>query len=121
MGMNYVRIKLPAREKLVSVFGVLMLAGGFLLGHLEIWAMVFAGFGVALAMPVFNERVIAQTQPVDRDHALSIGYAMVFAGQLVSPFIFSGLSIAQRIWGMTFAALALSVIALSRRLQVATP
>lgn len=121
VGMNYARIKLPAREKLISVFGVLMLAGGFLLGHLEIWAMVFAGFGVALAMPVFNERVIAQTQPDDRDHALSIGYAMVFAGQLVSPFIFSGLSIAQRLWGMTLAALVLSVIALSRRLQVAAP
>lgn len=121
VGMNYARIKLPAREKLISVFGVLLIAGGLLLGRLEIWAMVFAGFGVALAMPVFNERVIAQTQPDDRDHALSIGYAMVFAGQLVSPFIFSGLSIAQRLWGLTLAAFVLSVLALSRRLHVATP
>ena len=120
VGMNYAHLKLPAREKLVSVFAVLLIAGGFLLNRLEILAMVFAGLGVALAMPVFNERVIAQTQPVDRDHALSIGYAMVFAGQLVSPFIFSGLSIAQRLWGMTLAALVLSVFALSRRLQVAT-
>lgn len=121
VGMNYAHIKLPSREKLVSVFGVLMLAGGFLLGRLEIWAMVFAGFGVALAMPVFNERVIAQSQPDDRDQALSIGYAMVFAGQLMSPFIFSELSIVQRLWGLTSAALLLSVIALSRRLQVAAP
>lgn len=121
VGMNYARIKLPAREKLISVFGVLLIAGGLLLARLEIWAMVFAGLGVALAMPVFNERVIAQTQPDDRDHALSIGYAMVFAGQLVSPFIFSGLTIAQRLWGLTLAAFVLSVLALSRRLQVATP
>ena len=121
VGMNYARIKLPAREKLISVFGVLLIAGGLLLARLEIWAMVFAGLGVALAMPVFNERVIAQTRPVDRDHALSIGYAMVFAGQLVSPFIFSGLTIAQRLWGLTLAAFVLSVLALSRRLQVATP
>ncbi|WP_125706926.1 MFS transporter [Lacticaseibacillus porcinae] len=121
VGMNYAHIKASPQRKLITIFADLVLAGSCLLLRLPILTMMFAGLGVAMAMPVFNERVIAQTSPADRDHALSIGYAMVFAGQLVSPFIFSSLNISQRLWELTGTALVFGLLALRRRLQVAAP
>lgn len=117
VGMNYARIHWSPTAKLVSVFVVLTIGGGLLLARQPWLAMIFAGVGVALAMPVFNEQVIAQARPIDRDHALNVGYAMVFAGQLVSPLLFSGLNIEWRLWGITMVSFALALLAW--RLQVA--
>lgn len=120
IGINYARIHLPQRLKVSLVFIVLGVAGAGLWWHWPWVTLVAAGTGVALAMPVFNEQVIADTDATHRDGALSIGYAMVFAGQLVSPFIFSGLALNVRLLALMAGAMVLAAVAWWAGRQVAS-
>ncbi|WP_461213140.1 MFS transporter [Lacticaseibacillus sp. GG6-2] len=118
---SYAHLPKSLRLKASVSFAVLTVSAGCFLAAnwWLLWVgIAIAGIGVGISMPVFNERLIAQSRS-GRDHVLTTGSAMTFTGQFLSPFVFSGLALDTRLLVIALVALVVAIGVAWRRVAMA--